>query len=458
MALSRIWAAFILVSIVVAAVRYAFVPADKEIFGQMVTGKAGDTVRIASPVVPVLGSSGAASAVAGVGAGGEAPGYVVQKADGLIETCKNAVILALGLIGIMALFMGLVSIAEAAGGMRWLARVTGPFFSKLFPEVPKGHPAMGHMVMNFSANMLGLDNAATPFALKAMDSLQELNPHPETASNSQIMFLCLHASGLQVIPVSMIALRATMHAPDPTDIFVPIVIATFITTVASMCIVAAWQRINIFQPAIFIWVGGISVIITALVLYLRSLTADHVQVFSRALSGGIILLIFFLIVGAAVYKKIDIFGSFVQGAKGGFDTAVRIIPYLVGMLAAISLLRVSGTFDTVLSGIRHVASVFGGDTRWVDGMPTALIHPLSSAGARGMLVDTMKATTVDSFASRLSGIMQGSSETVFYIVAVYFGSVGVRNTRYSIPAMLLAEVVSVVSSILLCYLFFGNVG
>ncbi|HLZ88654.1 MAG TPA: nucleoside recognition domain-containing protein, partial [Puia sp.] len=350
MALSRIWAAFILIAIVVAAVRYVTVPADKEIFGQMVTGKAGDTVRVGAPAV--AGGNPAGMKAAGVeaahGAGAAVAaeqGYRVQQADGLIETCKNAVNLSLGLIGIMALFMGLVSIAEAAGGMRFLARVTGPFFSKLFPDVPRGHPAMGHMVMNFSANLLGLDNAATPFALKAMESLQEINPNKDTASNSQIMFLCLHASGLQVIPVSMIALRAAKGAPDPTDIFVPIVIATFITTVASMCIVAAWQRINVFKPAILLWVGGISVIITALVLFLRSLSADHVQSFSRALSGGLILLIFFLIVGAAVYKKVDVFGSFVQGAKGGFETALRIIPYLVGMLAAISLLRVSGTFD-----------------------------------------------------------------------------------------------------------------
>jgi len=430
MALSRIWAAFILIAIAVAAARYAFVPADQEIFGQMVTGKAGDAI----------GEGGAK-----------------QQADGLIETCKNAVNLSLGLIGIMALFMGLVAIAEAAGGMRFLARVTGPFFSKLFPDVPKGHPAMGHMVMNFSANLLGLDNAATPFALKAMDSLQEINPNKETASNSQIMFLCLHASGLQVIPVSMIALRASMHAPDPTDVFVPIVIATFITTVASMCIVAAWQRINVFQPAILLWVGGISILMTALVLFLRSLSADHVQSFSRALSGGLILLIFFLIVGAAVYKKIDIFGAFVQGAKGGFETAVRIIPYLVGMLAAISLLRVSGTFDLVMGGVRHLAALFGADTRWVDGMPTALIKPLTAAGARGMLVDTSLAHGINSFAARLSTIMQGSSETAFYVVAVYFGSVAIRNTRYALPAMLLAELVSVISSIFLCYLFFGNV-
>src|SRR5580658_1624787 len=277
---------------VVAGVRYAIVPADKEIFSTMVTGKAGDTV------------------------GGQ-----VQKADGIIGTCSSAVTLAIGLIGIMALFMGLVSIAEAAGGMRFLARITGPFFSKLFPDIPKGHPAMGHMVMNFSANLLGLDNASTPFALKAMESLQEINPDKTTASNSQIMFLCLHASGLQVIPVSMIALRASMHAPDPTDVFIPIVIATFITTLASMCIVAAWQRINVFQPVILAWVGSLSVVIAALVVFLRSLDADRVQSFSRALSGGLILFIFLAIVAGALYKKIDIFSAFVQGAKGGFETA-----------------------------------------------------------------------------------------------------------------------------------------
>jgi spore maturation protein SpmA/spore maturation protein SpmB len=484
MALSKIWAAFIVISIVVAGVRYAFLPADREIFGQMVTGKAGDTVRLvgrsaaAAPVkggaamvdssatvvagrfkvtVPVGVSAAGASATGVAGAGTSAAAYSVQKADGLIETCKNAVVLALGLVGIMALFMGLVSIAEQAGGVRLLARLTGPFFSKLFPEVPKGHPALGHMVMNFSSNLLGLDNASTPFALKAMESLQEINPNKDTASNSQIMFLCLHASGLQVIPVSMIALRASMHAPDPTDIFVPIVIATFITTVASMCIVAAWQRINVFQPVILAWVGSLSVLIAALVIFLRSLDADRVQSFSRALSGGLILFIFLAIVAGALYKKIDIFSAFVQGAMGGFETAVRIIPYLVGMLAAISMLRTSGTFDAVLGGIRHFFSAFGADTRWVDGMPTALIKPLTAAGARGMLVDTMHVSGINSFAARLSGIMQGSSETVFYVVAVYFGSVSIRNTRYSIPAMLLAELVSVLSSIGLAYLFFGHV-
>jgi spore maturation protein SpmA/spore maturation protein SpmB len=425
MALSRIWAAFILVSILVAGIRYAFVPADKEIFSNMVVGKAGD--------------------------GG-------QSADGIIETCTHAVTLALGLIGIMALFMGLVSIAEQAGGMRFLARITGPFFSRLFPDLPKGHPAMGHMVMNFSANLLGLDNAATPFALKAMESLQELNPDKTTASNSQIMFLCLHASGLQLIPVSMIALRAAAGAPDPTDIFIPIVIATFITTLASMSIVAFRQKINLFQPVILGWIGSLSLLIASLVLYLRTLSADGVQSFSRALSGGIILFIFLLIVGVALYRKINIFDAFVQGAKGGFETAVRIIPYLVGMLVAISMLRTSGTFGVIIDGLKHFFTVIGTDTRFVDGLPTALIKPLTSAGARGMLVDTMNSLGKDSFAARLSAILQGSSESTFYVVAVYYGSVAIRNTRYSIGAMLLADLVSIISSIFLCYLFFGHSG
>jgi len=467
MALSRIWAAFILISIVVAGVRYAFVPADKEILSSMVTGKVGDTIRVAA-VAPVGGSgSGAAApgggAAAPVGSSGAAaasgvaaPVYRVQKADGLIETCKNAVSLALGLIGIMALFMGLIGIAEQAGGVRLLARITGPFFSRLFPDLPKGHPAMGHMVMNFSANLLGLDNAATPFALKAMESLQEINPDKDAASNSQIMFLCLHASGLQVIPISMIALRASKGAHDPTDIFIPIVIATFLTTLASMCIVAFKQKINIFQREILVWIGSLSILIGGLVVYLKSLDADHVQSFSRALSGGLILLIFLLIVGGALYKKINIFGAFAEGAKGGFDTAIRIIPYLVGMLAAISMLRTSGTFDAVIDVIKHFFSSLGTDTRFVDGLPTALIKPLTSAGARGMLVSTMDTFGKDSFAARLSAILQGSSESTFYVVAVYYGSVAIKNTRYSIGAMLLADLVSLLSSIFLCYLFFGH--
>jgi spore maturation protein SpmB len=289
-----------------------------------------------------------------------------------------------------------------------------------------------------------------------MDSLQEINPDKNTASNTQIMFLCLHQSGLQLIPVTVIALRASLKAPDPTDIFIPIVIATFVTTMASMFIVAYKQKINIFQPVILLWVGGLSLIMGSIVVYLHSLNADGVQSFSRALGNGLILFIFLAIVGGAVYKKINIFDSFVQGAKGGFETAIRIIPYLVGMLVAISLLRTSGTFDLIISGIRFVFTSMGADTRFVEGLPTALIKPLSSAGARGMLVDTMNANGANSFAARLSGILQGSSEATFYVVAVYFGAVSIKNTRYAIGAMLLADLVSILISIFLCYLFFPH--
>jgi len=446
MALSRIWAAFIIISVLVAGVKFVFSPGDKEIFSSMVVGRAGDTLRVA----PAAGMPAAPAKV--------------QKADGIIETCRGAVTLSLGLIGIMALFMGLLGIAEAAGGIRFLSRIVGPFFSRLFPEVPPGHPAMGHMVMNFSANFLGLDNAATPFALKAMDSLQEINPDKSRASNSQIMFLCLHQSGLQLIPVSVIALRASrvkvgaleMTAANPTDVFIPIVIATFIATLTSMLIVSFKQRINIFQPVILAWIGGLSLLIGGVVVYLRTLNADGVQSFSRALGNGLILLVFLLIILGALYKKINIFDAFVQGAKGGFEVAVRIIPYLVGMLVAISLLRNSGAFDAVIDGLRWVFTRMGVDNRFVEGLPTALIKPLSAAGARGMLVNTMSTYPgPDSFASRLAGILQGSSDSTFYIIAVYFGAVSVRNTRYSIGAMLLTDLVSIVVSILLCYLFFG---
>ena len=355
----------------------------------------------------------------------------------------------------MALFMGFMNIAERAGGIRVLSRIIGPFFSRLFPDAPKEHPAHGHMMMNFSANLLGLDNAATPFGLKAMESLQELNPDKTTASNSQIMFLCLHASGLTLIPVSIIAMRSSLKAANPTDIFIPCMIATFVATIAAMLIVSFRQRIKVFQPVIMLWVLGISSIIALLVIYLHSLNADGVQSFSRVLSNGLILLIFLLIVLGALYKKINVFDAFVEGAKGGFETAVKIIPYLVGMLVAISMLRTSGTFDVIIDGMKNLFAMMGADTRFVDGLPTALIKPMSGSGARGMMVSTMTTYGVDSFAGRLSAILQGTSDTTFYVVAVYFGSVSIKNTRYSIGAMLLADLVGIITSIILAYLFFG---
>jgi spore maturation protein SpmB len=314
---------------------------------------------------------------------------------------------------------------------------------------------MGHMMMNFSANLLGLDNAATPFGIKAMESLQEINPDKKTASNAQIMFLCMHASGLTLIPVSIIAARSAVKATNPTDIFVPCMIATFAATMAAMFIVSMRQKINLLQPVILGWVGGLSAVIAGIVVYLRSLDTDAMQSFSSLLSNGLILAIFILIVLGGLYKRINIFDAFVDGAKGGFETAVKIIPYLVGMLVAISMLRTSGTFDVVIAGMKSLFGAMGTDTRFVDGLPTALIKPLSGSGARGMMIDTMKNFGPDSFAGRLSCILQGSSDTTFYVIAVYFGAVAVKNTRYTIGAMLLADLVGIITAIVLCYMFFG---
>jgi len=314
---------------------------------------------------------------------------------------------------------------------------------------------MGHMIMNFSANLLGLDNAATPFGIKAMESLQELNPNKDVASNSQIMFLCLHAAGLCLIPVSVIAIRSTQNAQDPTDIFIPCLIVTFVGTMAAMLIVSFKQKINLLQPVIITWVLGISAVIGLLVWYVSKLNAESIKSFSGLLSGGIILLIFLLIVLGALYKKIDVFDAFIDGAKGGFETALKIIPYLVGILVAVSMLRTSGTFDVIMSGIKNMFVFFGADTKFVDALPTALIRPLSGGAARGMMVSTMISSGPDSFASKLSGVFQGASDTTFYVVAVYFGAVGIKNTRYAIGSMLLADLVGVCTAIALSYMFFA---
>ena len=423
MALSRIWSGFIIVAILVASIKCIFF-GQTEIFSWMVIGKADDPTNL-------------------------------TKVDGVIQTSLNAVQICIGLIGVMALFMGFMSIAEKAGGIRLLSRVIGPFFSKIFPEVPKGHPATGHMVMNFSANLLGLDNAATPFGIKAMESLQELNPNKAVASNAQIMFLCLHASGLTLIPVSIIAIRATLKSANPTEIFIPCMIATFVATMAAMIIVSIKQKINLFQPVIIAWVGSISAVIALMVLYVVNLSTAGLQSFSGLLSNGLMLFIFISIVLGGLYKRIDIFDAFVEGAKGGFDTAIRIIPYLVGMLIAISLLRTSGTFDIVIDGFKSFFAALGADTRFIDGIPTALIKPLSGSGARGMMIDTMTTHGADSFAGRLAAILQGSSDTTFYVIAVYFGAVNVKNSRYTVWSMLLADFVGICPAVVLCNLFFA---
>jgi spore maturation protein SpmA/spore maturation protein SpmB len=468
MALSRIWSAFIIIAIVVAGIKCFVTDDNRTIFNSMIVGKAGDTIKIktsdsaAAPKewMTTLDSGkvyGAGTDKIMKSGGGKLLAFRLQGADGVIETCKTAVNLCIGLIGIMALFMGFMSIAERAGGIRFLSRIIGPFFSRIFPEIPRGHASLGHMMMNFSANLLGLDNAATPFGIKAMQSLQEINPNKERASNSQIMFLCLHASGLTLIPVSIIALRAAAGASNPMDIFIPCMIATFAATVAALFIVSLKQKINLFQPVILAWVLGISALIALLIVYIKSLGRDEVQIFSGSLSNGMVLLIFFLIILGAIYKKIDVFDAFIDGAKGGFETAVRIIPYLVGMLVAISLLRTSGSFDLLINAMKTMFAATGADTRFVDGLPTALVKPFSGGAARGMMVDTMKTFKPDSFAGTLSCILQGSSDTTFYVIAVYFGAVGIKDTRYAVGAMLLADLVGIITSILVCYLFFGNV-
>jgi len=495
MALSRIWSAFIIVAIAVACFRMA--GGDDKIFVRMVVGKSSDKYDsvyyygIGSPVNQKLStkygdflkeygyhattSSAQATVLLTDNLSADSvtllkalnpalklytytsvQSKLTRKVDGIIETAKNSVVdIIIPLIGVMALFIGFLSIAERAGGVRLLSKIIWPFFSRIFPDIPKGHPATGHMMMNFSANLLNLDNAATPFGLKAMESLQELNPNKAVASNSQIMFLALHASGLTLIPVPVIAFRSGLGAANPTDIFIPCMIATFVATMAAMFIVSYKQKINIFQPVILAWVLGISTLITFLVLYVTRLDAIHAQSFAGILSNGIIVGFFLLIILGALYKKIDVFDAFVEGAKGGFETAVRIIPYIVGMLVAISMLRTSGTFDIIINGIKSLFVALGTDTRFVDGLPTALIKPVSGSGARGMMLDTMKTFGPDSFAGRLACILQGSSDTTFYVVAVYFGSIGIRNTRYSIGAMLLADLAGIITAIAVCYLFFG---
>lgn len=379
--------------------------------------------------------------------------------DGIFKSAGDSVELSFKLIGIMTLFLGFMSIGEKAGAIRFLSRLVGPFFSRLFPEVPRQHPAMGHMMMNFSANLLGLDNAATPFGLKAMESLQELNPKKDVASNAQIMFLALHASGLTLIPVSIIAMRAAVKPPaaNPTDIFLPCMITTFVATIAALTIVSVRQRINLLQPVILGWILGISAIIAALIAYIKIyLDAAGIEQFSAVVSNGLILLIFLAFLLGAWRKKINIFEAFIDGAKGGFEIAVKIIPYLVAMLVAISVLRTSGAFDYLIQGIQSLFSTLGMRTDFVTALPTAMMKPLSGAGARGMMIDTMTKYGADSFAGRLSAIFQGTSDTTFYVIAVYFGSVAVKNTRYSIPAMLLADLVGIITAIFVAYLFFGS--
>ncbi|GAB3916066.1 nucleoside recognition domain-containing protein [Larkinella terrae] len=375
--------------------------------------------------------------------------------EGLFDSSKTAVMdIALPLAGVMTFFLGLLNIGEKAGAINFLARIIGPFFNKLFPEVPKNHPANGQMIMNFSANMLGLDNAATPFGLKAMQSLQELNPQKDTASNAQIMFLVLHTSGLTIIPLSIMAQRAILGAQDPSDIFIPCLIGTYVATVFSMFIVALRQRINLFNGLVMGWLGGVTAFLAFALWYLSSLPKEEIEQISKVVGNVTLFVIIVAFLLGAMRKKVDIFDTFIEGAKGGFETSVRIIPYLVGMLVAISALRNSGAMAYVVDGMKYVIGLMGINTDFTDALPVALMRPLSGSASRALMIDAMKEFGPDSFVGRLSCIFQGAADTTFYIVALYFGSVGIKKTRYAIVAGLIADLAGVVAGIALGYFFF----
>ncbi|RCR71395.1 nucleoside recognition domain-containing protein [Larkinella punicea] len=375
--------------------------------------------------------------------------------EGLFDSSKTAVMdIALPLAGVMTFFLGLLNIGEKAGAINFLARIIGPFFNKLFPEVPKDHPANGQMIMNFSANMLGLDNAATPFGLKAMQSLQELNPEKETASNAQIMFLVLHTSGLTIVPLGIMAQRAILGAKDPSDIFIPCLIGTYVATVFSMFLVALKQRINLFNGLVMGWLGGITAFLALALWYLSSLPKEEIEQISKVVGNVILFVIIVAFLLGAMRKKVDIFDTFIEGAKGGFETSIRIIPYLVGMLVAISALRNSGAMTYIVDGMKYVIGLMGVNTDFTDALPVALMRPLSGSASRALMIDAMKEFGPDSFVGRLSCIFQGAADTTFYIVALYFGSVGIKKTRYAIVAGLIADAAGVIAGIALGYFFF----
>nr|WP_294943134.1 spore maturation protein [uncultured Mucilaginibacter sp.] len=377
--------------------------------------------------------------------------------DGMFNSSRASVMdIALPLAGSMVLWLGIMNIGERAGAMNFLSRIVGPFLSRLFPGVPKHHPANGQMMMNFSANLLGLDNAATPLGLKAMASLQELNEDKETASNAQIMFLVLHTSGLQLLPVTIIAQRFILHAKNPADVFMPCIIATYVATVVGLLAVAIKQKINLWDRVIIAWLGGLTLFITGMVWYFTQyLDKEQIQVVSGIISNTLLFSIPVIFIIGALFKKVNVFESFIDGAKSGFEVSVKIIPYLVAMLVAISVFRASGALDFLNDGVRWACVKAGLDTRFVDALPVAYVKPLSGSGSKAMMISTMQTFGADSFAGRLGSVFNGSADTTFYIVALYFGSVGIKKSRYAIPAGLIADLAGVIAAIFISYLFFG---
>lgn len=370
------------------------------------------------------------------------------------DTAKTAFEISLGLTGVLSLWLGVMKIGERGGVVNAMARLLSPVFTKLFPEIPKNHPVFGNIFMNISANMLGLDNAATPLGLKAMEELQALNAKKDTASNSMIMFLVLNTSGLTLIPVSIMVYRAQMGAAQPTDIFIPILIATFFSTLAGVVVTSLYQRINLFQPVLLATLGGMSLAVAALIWGFSQMDSASMNLVGTSAANILLFLIIICFVCAGVRKRVNVYDAFVEGAKGGFETAVRIIPYLVAVLVAIGVFRASGAMDWLIQGVQGLVAMAGFDAEWVAALPTALMKPLSGSGARGMMVDAMITYGADSFVGRLSCMFQGSTDTTFYILAVYFGSVGISRTRHAVACGLLADLAGIVTAVALAYLFF----
>ena len=375
--------------------------------------------------------------------------------DSTFSSSKTAFEISLGLTGVLSLWMGVMKVGEKGGVVNVLARLLSPVFTKLFPDIPKGHPVTGSIFMNIAANMLGLDNAATPLGLKAMEQMQEMNTKKDTASNPMIMFLVLNTSGLTLIPVSIMVYRAQMGAAQPTDIFIPILLATFFSTVMGIIATSLFQRINLLNRTMLLTLGGACTLVAAIIWGFSQMDSDTMNRWSTTIANILLMTIITGFILAGVRKKVNVYDAFIEGAKEGFTTAVRIIPYLVAILVGIGVFRASGAMDMLIGGLRAGVGALGVDAQWVDAMPTALMKPLSGSGARGMMVDAMTTYGADSFVGRLSSVFQGSTDTTFYILAVYFGSVGVSKTRHAVTCGLLADLAGILAAIAVCYLFFA---
>lgn len=410
MVLNYIWIAFFLIAFVVAAVRLVFM---------------GDT-----GVFPAIINS-------------------------TFDSAKTAFDISLGLTGVLSLWLGIMKIGELGGVINMFSRVLSPLFTKLFPDIPKGHPVTGSIFMNLAANMLGLDNAATPLGLKAMEGLQELNTKKDTASNPMIMFLVLNTSGLTIIPISIMVYRAQLGAAQPTDVFVPILLATFFSTLAGIIAVSVYQKINLLNRTILLFLGGASLFIAGIIYFFTTLSREMIDIYSTTTANVFLFLIIIGFILAGIRKKVNVYDAFVDGAKEGFTTAVRIIPYLVAILVAIGVFRASGSMDYIINGVATLVGWCRIDSEFVAALPTAIMKPLSGSGARGLMVDAMTTYGADSFVGRMACIFQGSTDTTFYILAVYFGSVGISKTRHAVPCGLLADLAGIISAIFICYLFFG---